>query len=102
MVEIQPALLGAVFGAVLGICALISAIRPVSIFAVHSLSACDGFYELRDWSERAIGLKHGEVDLIGSLVLRRTESECHAAKVERVAFNGIEKCLARRLARNSL
>src|SRR6478752_7224719 len=101
MVEIQPAL-GALFGAVLGICALIWAIRPVSIFAVHSLSACDGFYELRDWSEGAIGLKHGEVDLSGSLVLRGAETECHATKVERVAFNGIEKCLSRRFARNSL
>src|SRR5262245_24055185 len=74
----------------------------MSISVTRWSSFRDGFYELCDRAEKAVWLQHGEIDLVGSLILRCAEREFHAAEVDRFTFNGIQKRLACWLAGNSL
>src|SRR5215470_20396054 len=70
--------------------------------AIRSSSSCDSLNEPRDRPERAVGLEHGEIDLIRSLVLGAAEGERHSAKIEWSALDRIDEGFARGLARNSL
>src|SRR5215475_6770782 len=69
--------------------------------AIRVSSSCDSLEKPRDRSERAVGLEHGEIDLVRSLVLRAAEGECESAKVEWSALDRIDEGFARWLVRNS-
>src|SRR5215470_10178741 len=70
--------------------------------AIRSSSSCDSLNEPRDRPERAVGLEHGEIDLVRSLVLAAAEGKRHSAKIEWSALDRIDEGFARGLARNSL